>query len=247
MAEPTASAKMLARLRRQLRAEGWTIALLASELEVAASTVKRWMGGKALTLDRLEQMAALVDLSLADLVRDFELNPVRLARELTLAQERALSADIFLAFLFYTILRGIPAEETARDFRVPDAAMAEALLKLERLALIDRTRGGRIRPLVDRLAVFKLPMRGMFELHVKPQFMELDFTDAETAFSAELVKLSPVGAAKLAELVEKYRQEVLSMAEDDIERTVLGRTWYGTLCVMRRIDTSPLNEALAKG
>ena len=247
MAAQSTTTAMLSRLRRALRADGWTIARLADELGVGTSTVKRWLTGKALTLDRLDQLAGVVGLSLPELARDSLAEQTGLARELTLAQERALSSDMLLAFLFYTIVRGAAVEETARDFRLPDTAIEAVLEKLERLALIDRTRSGRVRPLVDRRMHFKLPMHALFELHMKPQFMQIDFTDPATEFSSELVKLSSIGAAELAELVESYRYKVLELADSDRQRPALARSWYGTLCVMRRMDMSPLDGVAPAG
>ena len=61
--------------------------------------MKRWLAGKGLTIDRLERMAQLCGLVLGDLAREAEECPGDLAHELTLAQERALSSNIFLSFL----------------------------------------------------------------------------------------------------------------------------------------------------
>ena len=70
---------------------------------------------------------------------------------MTLAQERALSQDAFLSFLFMVILGGYDWEEVARDFEIAPREMEAALIRLERLALIDRLALGRVRPLVDRV------------------------------------------------------------------------------------------------
>jgi hypothetical protein len=98
------------------------------------------------------------------LARACERPALHLAQELTLAQERALSQSAFLSFLFMVILGGTAPDEVAEDFGVPPAQMETALSQLERLALIDRLRGGGVRPLVDRTIVWrKTPMRAQFE------------------------------------------------------------------------------------
>lgn len=231
-------------LRRHLRKEGWTVLRIAEALGVGEATVKRWLAGKALTLDRLERIAGLVGLSLGDLAREAEDSGDGLAQELTLAQERALSSDIFLSFLFITILHGIPPAETAADFSVPPQAMEAALTRLERLALIDRLRSGRVRPLVDRSMLFrKLPLRALFEHHMKPHFFALDYSDPATVYNSEVVKLSRVGMAQLAELMERFRADVMALADRDRETTALGREWIGLLCVMCELDMNPLRAA----
>ena len=50
---------MVALLRRELRQAGWTARRLASELAISEPTAKRWLGGKGLTLDKIERLADL--------------------------------------------------------------------------------------------------------------------------------------------------------------------------------------------
>lgn len=244
MRHETTSAGMLAVLRRHLRQAGWTSGRIAHDLAIGEATAKRWLAGKGLTLDRLERLAALAGMTIADLAREAEDAPQGLAPELTLAQERALSADIFISFLFMAILGGIQPDEIMADFALPPRMMEIALLKLERLALIDRLRGRRARALVDRAMVFrKPPLRSLFEQHMKQSFFELDYAALETRYATEVVKLSDVGAAQLAELIEKFRGDVQALSNHDRETTSLPRTWYGVLSVMRDLDLSSVREA----
>lgn len=245
MRSDTTSALMLGELRKALRHHGWTARRIAAEFKIGEATAKRWLAGKGLTVDRLEGLAAIAGLSLAELARLAEHPASGLAQELTLAQERALSSDIFLAFLFMTILGGTPPEEIARDFGVAEAAMDAALARLERLALIDRLPGGRIRPLVDRAIVWrKAPMRALFEAHMKPQFMAMDFAAEDAVYASEVVKLSARGAADLAEAIEAFRREVQALAERDRETSLLPAKWYGMLSAMRLLDTAALENTV---
>lgn len=205
------------------------------------ATVKRWLAGKGLTIDRLERMAGLCGMVLGDLAREAEEAPSELAHELTLAQERALSSNIFLSFLFMALLGGNPPADIAADFQVPPAAMEAALDRLERLALIDRLKSGRVRPLVDRTLVFrKQPLRALFEAHMKQTFFELDYSQPDTVYTAETLKLSPAGAAQLADLIDRYHLEVQALADRDRQAGGSDRAWYGTLSVMRMLDMEPV-------
>ncbi|WP_374648880.1 hypothetical protein, partial [Rhizorhabdus sp.] len=179
----------------------------------------------------------------AELAREAEQGQTELARELTLAQERELASDVLLAFFFSAILADIPPQEIAEDFEIDPALVEAKLVRLERLALIDRRPGLRVRSRVDPAASFmKTPLRGMFETYMKPQFMELDFADPDTSFSAELVKLSRAGAARLAEMIERHRHEVLALAKEDREQALLGQRWFTALSVMRPLNTARLRD-----
>lgn len=235
----TAEAAILQALRKRLRSEGWTSLKIAAEFKVGVATVKRWMTGKGMTLQRLDRLARLCRVTIAELARDADQVSSGLPRELTLAQERALSKDIVLSLLFSTLLAGIPPEEIAADFRIPPEVFDRALDRLERLALIDRLSGGRVRCLIDQTAVFlKSPMRELFEEYMKPYFMSLNFTDTNTLYTSEVVKISQVGAAKMAELIEKFRYDVLALSLEDRRSALLSRKWYTTMCVMCELDTS---------
>lgn len=234
---------MLAALRQHLRQQGWTARRIAAHFAIGEATAKRWLAGKGLTLDKLDGLAALCGLTLAELAREAEQPPAGLANELTLAQEKALSSDIFLAFLFMTILGGNSPAEIARDFSVPARDMDAALIRLERLALIDRLPGGRVRPLIDRAIVWrKTPMRALFEMYMKPQFVAMDFAAEDAVYASEVMKLSAQGAATLAEAIDRHRREIQALAERDREVAHLPRRWFGMLCAARPLDMGRLNR-----
>lgn len=240
----SATSALLAHLRRALRLQGWTARRIAEKFAVGEATAKRWLAGKGLTLEGLERLAALAGLSLAELTRAAEQPDSGLAQELTLAQERALSADPFMAFLFMTLLGGTSPQEIADDFAMPEGAIAASLERLERLALIDLLPGGRVRPLVDRSIVWrKSPMRTLFEERMKRQFLAMDFAAEDAVYASEVVKLSARGAADLAELIESHRRAVQDLARRDRETSLLPRKWYAMLSAMRALDTRELEES----
>ena len=237
------SSALLGALRQELRQNGWTARRIAEGIGIGEATAKRWLAGKGLTLDRLDQLATLCGLSIGELARMAEWPQAGLAQELTLAQEKALSADIFLSFLFMTILGGNTPGEIAHDFNVPQRDMDAALVKLERLALIDLLPGGRVRPLIDRAIVWrKTPMRALFEHNMKPHFVSMDFAGDDAVYASEVMKLSAQGAAMLAEMIERHRREAQALAERDREGTHLPRQWYGMLCAMRPLDMTQLQR-----
>lgn len=235
-------------LRRELRLQGWTGKRLAAHFGVGEATAKRWLAGKGLSFERFDALISLCGLTLTELAREVEQHQTPLAQELTLAQERALSGDEFLSFLFIVILGGYDWREIARDFAVPERQIEAALLRLERLALVDRLPGGRVRPLIDRAIVWrKSPMRTQFELRMKPQFMAMDFSADDAVYASDVIKLSARGAASLAELIEKHRREIQALAEHDRETSLLPGRWHATLCAVRPLDMGGLQQAQTGG
>ncbi|MXO74337.1 hypothetical protein GRI40_03745 [Altererythrobacter aerius] len=236
---------LLAALRRELRAGGWTAKRIAAHFSASEASAKRWLAGRGLTLARFADLAALTGLSLAELAEAPHQPARALAQELTLAQEQALSEDSLLSFLFMVIVGGEGWEDFARDFGVPENAIEPALARLEKLALIDRLPGGRARALLDRNALWrKSPLRERFETQMKPQFVGMDFAALDAVYASEVVKLSDMGAARVAEAIERHRRELHGIAEEDRRTAVLPRRWHAVLYAARRLDGAGLREEL---
>ncbi len=233
----------MATLRRLLRANGFTIRMIAERLEVSDATVKRWFQGQGLATDRLEDLCALAGIRLNELAELAGGPPRELARELTLAQEQALTESTLLSFLFFMAMSGWPPRDLHDDFGVPMERIEEQLDRLERLALIDRLPGGRVRSRVDRRVAWRRgPMRQHFEQHMKRQFMEIDFGDPDTIYTAEAAKLSASGVARLEELLQRFRLDVQELADDDRRHALLSRQWMTTLVAVRPLDTRRFRE-----
>lgn len=246
--QPTSqSTVLLDALRRALRRRGLRIADVAQHCGVGEASIKRWLRGRGLTIDRLEQLAALAGLTIAELAQAADAPPEHMSRELTLAQEKALSDDDLLSFVFVVTLGGEPWQDIMSDFGVPQAAVEAALARLEKLALIDLLPGGRVRPRVMRDIIWrKAPMRAQFEARMKPQFMTMDFAAPDAVYTSDIHKLSDRGAAMLAELLEKHRRELQALAEEDRRSSRLPRRWHAVLSAARRLDTTGLRQTLLR-
>ena len=148
-----------------------------------------------------------------------------------------MSKDVFLGFLFVALLSGEDWRSIGEDLDISPRAVEAGLHRLERLALIDRLPGGRVRPTIDQHLIWRRPhMRALFERRMKPQFMSMDFSAEEAVYATETIKLSALGAAQLAELIEEFRRDVQALAARDRETSLLPRKWHGMLCAMRPLN-----------
>jgi len=241
------STQMLDTLRRTLRRRGLRHADLARQFGVGEASIKRWLKGEGLTLARLESLAGLAGLSLAELAQVADRPPDTLSRELTLAQEKALSEDELLSLVFIVTLAGEAWQDIMTDFGVPEAPVTAALARLDKLALIDRLPDGRVRPRIVRDIIWrKAPMRAQFEARMKPQFMAMDFAAADAVYASDVHKLSERGAAMLAEMLERHRRELAALADDDRRTSRLPRRWHAVLVAARALDTGGLRQALGR-
>ena len=85
-----------------------------------------------------------------------------------------------------TLLGGNSPQEVAQISTCRARSRGGAATRLERLALIDRLPGDRVRPLIDRAIIWrKTPMRALFEAHMKPQFMTMDFAGDDAVYASK--------------------------------------------------------------
>lgn len=229
------TAAMLAALRRMLRQAGWTQAQVAVELGVGAATVKRWLAGRGLTMPALARLCALAGSSIAELAQAARAS-TRERDRLTLAQEQALTEEPSLSTLFFLIVNGWPPSEAIEAFHMAPDDVERLLLRLERLALVDRLPGGRARARLDPAHVWqRAPMRRHFERHLKHHFFAIDYGDPSTIFGVETIKLSPTGIARVRDQIEHFRAEMRAIAADDRRHAALPGEWYAVLAVARSL------------
>jgi transcriptional regulator with XRE-family HTH domain len=229
------SAALLDGLRRALRRAGWTQANLAEEIGVGTATIKRWLHGRGLGFTTLARLTALAGTSLAELAQDGRRN-ARDRNHLTLAQEEALTQDASLSTIFILIVNGWPPSEAVEAFHIPSDVVENAIIKLERLALIDRLSGGRIRARLDPTYSWqRAPMRQHFERNLKQLFFSLDYGDPDTIFGSEMVKLSPIGIARIRDRIEQLRGELRAISREDQRNAALPGEWFAVLAVARSL------------
>jgi len=224
---------MLAALRRALKGAGWTQLKLAEEFGVASATMKRWLHGRGLSFQTLERLCRFADITIADLAQESHVAE-RERNQLTLAQEKALTEDSGLSTVFFLIVNDWPPSEATEYFNIPPDDVERHVKRLERLALVDRRPGGRVRARLDPAYVWRrAPMRRHFDRVMKPYFLSMDFGRADAVFGVETIKLSPLGLARLRERIEQFRTELRVMARQDRFGTVLPADWYAVLAVAR--------------
>lgn len=227
-------------LRRLLRANGLSLREIAERMDVGEATVKRWFAGQGLAADRLEDLCALAGISLGELA-ELAMRPLQgQSTQVTLAQEEALTESPLLSFLFFSILSGWPPSDLNRELGISMKLIETLLYRLERLALIDRLPGGRVRSRVDRRTIWRGPLRRHFEQHMKHWFLEMDYSDPAAIYTVETTKLSPTGLARLQELIERFRRDVQELADDDRRHSLLPKRWHATLVVTRAMDLTQL-------
>jgi len=240
------SPQLLTALKAALRAQGIRQRDVAERLGVGLATVKRWLAGNGLTLERLEDICFIAGIDLLDLIATIPASGPPLLERFTPHQEQVLSQNPPLFFLFFSLLNGWPPEECRRELRLPAERMAALLAELQRLGLIASRPGGRLRLLASRDITWRQrgPLAKYFA--VTKTFIDFDPLRDHAVYMADFLRLSPAGVEHVATRVAQLRRELHRIAEEDQKNRDGQFIWHGLLMLARPLNMANIRAALAR-
>lgn len=203
-------------LKRLLKAQGITYAMLAVRLELSEATVKRMFSQRTITLQRLEAICGVLDVGLADLAAEARGRREPLA-ELSEDQEKALLADPSLMLGLYLVLNRWKEDEVLARYRWTKPEWTLILARLDRLGVIELLPGNRTRARTARNFRWRRagPMQRFFQQKLLPEYFQQAFDGAEERLLLLSGMVSTASARhihqRLAELAEEFD---LALAQD---------------------------------
>lgn len=163
-------------LKAELRRAGITYARLAPELGLAESSVKRLFAKGDLSLARIDQVLALLQIDFADLARQVaSAQPVR--QQLTLEQERAVVADPRLLLVAICALSQWSFDEIVQTYALHKAELVAALVALDRIGILELRANNRYRLKIDKTFRWRPhgPVMQFFRSHAVGDYYEGGF------------------------------------------------------------------------
>lgn len=136
-------------LKAELKAAGITYAMLAPQLGMAESSVKRMFAKGDMPLTRVDEICRVLKTDYAELSRHVADNkPLR--RELSAEQERAVVADRKLLLMAVCCLSQWTLEQVLATYRLSEAEAVKYLVQLDRLGIIELRPMNRYRLMVAK-------------------------------------------------------------------------------------------------
>jgi transcriptional regulator with XRE-family HTH domain len=163
------SKTLLDNLKSRLRADGITYRELAKRLRVSEPTVKRDLSRGAFTLERLDHICDVLNVTLEELVQP---QTVAALTELSAEQERALVSRPKLLLVTYLTANDWKFGEIVATFQLSESELIDILLKLERLGIAEFKPPNRIRKMTARNFAWRKdgPVHEFFQKQVVPDF-----------------------------------------------------------------------------
>ena len=123
-------------LKAELKTSGITYAVLARELGMAESSIKRMFAQAEMPLSRVDEICRVLRMDFADLARKVaDAQPLR--RELTPEQEKAVVSDRKLLLMAICCLSQWTLDQVIATYRLTEAEGIKYLARLDHLGIIE--------------------------------------------------------------------------------------------------------------
>jgi DNA-binding Xre family transcriptional regulator len=229
---PAESARILASLKRILRARAITYAELGRRIRLSEASVKRVFSRSTLTLQRLEQMCDAAEVSIQEVIRLAGESGTDRSEFLTLEQERALAADPKLFACYYLIANGRTGSEIATEMSTDESTVRRLMVRLEALRLIRLRSRLRAQTLASTAIAWRSdgPVRRMYERQVRIEFLQSPFAAQGEALHFKSAELSEASQRVYLRKLERLAAEFRELA--DLDRSLLSSQKRSVACLL---------------
>jgi transcriptional regulator with XRE-family HTH domain len=225
---------VLQALRAQMRRAGLTYRTLAERVGMSESSIKRLFSQGDMGLARLEQFCQAVGVPLHDVLQE-ALQAAPGIDELTLEQERSLVADPVLLLVAVCCLGHWSFEHIVETYRVDAAPCTAALVRLDRLGLIELKPLNRYRLRVSRTFRWRPdgPVQAYFREHVVADYFGGRFDGPGETLLAVPARLSSASARQARQHIERLAEALSRLHQDDARLPIHERDGYTLVVGLR--------------
>lgn len=213
--------QFLGALKRALKAKNVLYRDLARALDLSESSVKRILSNKSLSLDRLEEICRVADISFSEVVRSANLEEANQAVSLSEEQERALAENPRLLHYFMMLHDGKSPQKIEREYQIESGEAKKMLFTLDRLNLIELHPRDKVKFKRQGFLRFRRdgPIgRALFE-QTKSSYLNYDFRP-EDYIRFTLIKVSASTLAKYKAKLDRLMFELQEEARFETEHNI---------------------------
>jgi len=221
-------------LKQLLKARNITYKDLAQALDLSEANIKRVFSSQSFTLERLEQICGLLELSLSDL---FLLNTQKEHRltQLTQEQEEELIADKKLLLVAVCARDGWSFNDMITHYQISEHECIRLLARLDKLKMLQLLPGNKYKLLIAQN--FRWipggPLERFMNRDVIVEFMEGDFSQEQAFRFYMRGSYSAASAAIIKNRLNQLTQEAAALNQADAKLPLDKRQHLGLLLAMR--------------
>ena len=160
-------------LKNRAKSLGLSQRTLANKLGVSVPTIKRWFGGKTITLAQLKSVCDELGLAMSEVIASSEQNH-KAQFNYTLEQERFLSQHPEMLAFFDLLNRGSGSAQIQRKHGLSQKGLEKTLANLDKIGLIEWLPKNKVRLKVQGEPVWREngPLAQTFGGHIISDFLK---------------------------------------------------------------------------
>jgi transcriptional regulator with XRE-family HTH domain len=208
--------RLVEALKRQLKARGITYAALAQKIGLSEPSVKRMFAARNFTLERLEQILAVLEMDFAELAQS-AVDAPQLISELSWAQEKEIISDTKLLVVAVLALNQVPMEEVVARYKISAAEATACLLRLDKIGFLMLKPNNRVKLLVSRTFSWlpNGPIQSFFRDEAYGDYFDSRFDGHHEVQRLVSVMLSQQSTRALLERLKQVADEFSLQHQDD--------------------------------
>ena len=221
-------------LKDVLKARGVTYARLARGLGLSEASVKRVFAERTFTLERLDQICALIGIEITDLarmVRQEADSPAKLSWD----QEKELVSDPKLLLVAVHALNNWTIDEIVETYALSKAECIRQLARLDKLTIIDLLPNNKVRVRVTQNFSWLPdgPIQRYFHARVQSDYFQSSFDQAGELMLFVSGMLSRSSNAALQSRLRRLGAEFSELHQQDLELPLAERFGTSMLLAVR--------------
>lgn len=226
-------------LKQLLRQHQITYKILAEKLEMSEANVKRIFSANSFTLEKLESICHLLDLTLTDLFALTEKQTEQLT-QLTVDQEKELLSDPKLLLVAVCVRDAWTFNEIIEHYDIDQFECIQLMARLDKLKVIDMLPNNQYKLLIaqDFRWIPQGPLEQFMEQEVMVKFMAPK-QDEQWAFRFYLRgRYSQTSVDIIQRKLNQLTKEAAELNEEDASLPLSKRRHMGLLMAMRPWEPS---------
>ncbi|QDP00267.1 helix-turn-helix domain-containing protein [Thalassotalea sp. PS06] len=235
--------KTMQLLKKLLKQQHLTYADIARRFSMSEANVKRFFSQQKLTMDRLEQLCQLLELSLSDFFLLVEQQEQKIS-QLTLEQEQELVDDPRLLLVAACVRDGWSYQEIIEQYQIEPLEAVRLMVRLDKLNMIQLLPNNHYKLLIaqDFQWINRGPLERFIANDVMNKFLMSDFQD-DHAFRFYLRGSYSASSINLIKKKLQYlKQECAELNQQDSHIPPSDRQNIGVLLAMRPWELSTFRK-----
>jgi transcriptional regulator with XRE-family HTH domain len=237
--------RIVAELKRALRARGITYAAVAKQLALSEASVKRLFAAGDFSLERLDSICELAGLELSELIELMQERTTPVNR-LTLAQEQEVVADAKLFLMTWLVLNRWQLDDIVRTYDFTQREALRYLIRLDRLKIIELQPGNRTRVLVSRHFAWRPggPVHNYIHQKLIREFLATHFQESGTELDFYGGVVSAGALTQLKRVLQNATRECTEIIDRDRDVPLEQRMGAAFLVALRPWQYSGFSQFL---